>query len=65
MKVWQLHESWDLQFNADFFNIFNRTVFGENQGAYANEPTIGAGFGDVGGQVNTARVVQFGLRLKW
>jgi hypothetical protein len=65
MKSWQIHEQFSLQFNADLFNVFNRVVFGENNGAYAQEPGLGPGFGGVGGQINQPRVAQFGLRLKW
>jgi len=65
MKEWKIKEQFTLNFNADFFNIFNRHVLGENNGSYANEPTIGPGFGTMGGQVNQARTVQFALRLKW
>jgi hypothetical protein len=65
MKAWKIKEVVDVQFNADFFNIFNRHVFGENNGAYANEPGLGSGFGNIGGQINNPRTVQFGLRLKW
>jgi hypothetical protein len=57
-----------LRFNADFFNVFNRTVFaqsGEN-GAYASEPYVNyKGFGALGGQTNNPRQIQFALRLKW
>ncbi len=65
MKEWKLYEQFSLQFNADFFNVFNRHVFGENQGGYANEPAIGPGGGGVGGVIDNPRVAQFGLRLKW
>ena len=66
MKQWKLMERMNLNFRADFFNIFNRTQFGNNQGAYANELLFGQpGFGMVGSQVNYPRVVQFGLRLNW
>jgi hypothetical protein len=65
MKEWKLYERFELQFNADFFNVFNRHVFGENQGGYANEPGIGPGSGGVGGTINNPRVAQFGMRLKW
>jgi hypothetical protein len=65
MKEWKIYEQFDLQFNADFFNVFNRHVFGENNGAYAQEPSIGPGGGGVGGVINNPRVAQFGLRLKW
>ena len=67
LKEWQLHESWNLTFRADFFNIFNRHVFGENGGAYAaaNDYVGGAGFGMFGGTINSPRIIQFGLKLKW
>ncbi|HTS69437.1 MAG TPA: TonB-dependent receptor, partial [Terriglobia bacterium] len=66
LKEWQLHESWSLTFRADFFNAFNRHVFGDNNGAYATEPLFGyPGFGTVGSQVDQPRCIQFGLRLKW
>lgn len=66
MKEWELKESWQMTFHADFFNVFNRVVFGDNNGAYATEPTFGQpGFGMLGAQVNNPRVIQFGLNLKW
>ena len=72
MKDWNftlIHdEPMTLRLNADFFNLFNRTIFGlsgEN-GAYAQEPYVNnPGFGALGGQTNTPRQVQFALRLKW
>jgi len=72
MKEWKftlIHdEPMTLRLNADFFNIFNRTIFaisGEN-GAYAQEPYVNyKGFGALGGQTNTPWQVQFALRLKW
>ena len=66
LKDWKIKESWGVTIRADFFNIFNRVVFGSNNGAYASEPTFGQpGFGTVGGQTNQPRTIQFGLRLKW
>jgi len=66
MRVWRLHESWNLTFHADFFNVFNRHVFGQNNGAYASEPVYGQpGFGTVATQVDPPRFLQFGLNLKW
>jgi len=68
MKEWNIHERFTLRFNADFFNMFNRTIFNQdgNNGAYAAEPTVNyPGFGKLGGQANIPRQVQFGLRLKW
>ncbi len=51
----------DLQFRAEFFNIFNRVQF--------NPPNTsccgGASFGQITGQYNLPRVVQFGLRLNF
>jgi hypothetical protein len=66
IKEWRIREDTDLAFRADAFNIFNRVVFGSNNGAYASEPTFGQpGFGMVSGQVNQPRTIQFGLRLSW
>jgi len=71
MKEWNI-EAYDrqftLRFNADFFNVFNRTIFNQDgsNGAYAAEPAINQpGFGLLGGQANQPRQVQFGLRLNW
>lgn len=66
MKQWAIKEQVSLKFRADFFNIFNRVVFGSNNGAYASEPVFGQpGFGSVGAQTNQPRTIQFGLRLNW
>ncbi len=68
MKEWNIYERFTLRFNADFFNMFNRTIFNQdgNNGAYAAEPTVNyPGFGKLGGQANIPRQIQFGLRLKW
>ncbi len=68
MKEWDISERFLLRFNADFFNIFNRTIFNQDgsNGAYAAEPAVNSpGFGTLGGQANIPRQIQFGLRLKW
>ncbi len=66
MKQWYIHENWKLTFNADFFNVFNRHVFDNNNGAYTDEWTVGqAGFGTDYGTANNPRVIQFGMNLKW
>jgi hypothetical protein len=72
MKEWNftlIHdEPMTLRFNADFFNMFNRTIFaqGGQNGAYAAEPTVNyPGYGTLGGQSNNPRQIQFGLRLNW
>ncbi|HEX5484080.1 MAG TPA: TonB-dependent receptor, partial [Terriglobia bacterium] len=66
MKQWPIKERLNLNFRADFYNAFNRVVFGSNNGAYASEPVFGQpGFGMVGAQTNQPRTIQFGLRLNW
>ncbi len=66
MKQWQFNERMSLKFRADFYNAFNRVVFGDNNGAYAAEPTFGQpGFGMLSAQTNQPRTIQFGLRLNW
>jgi hypothetical protein len=66
MKDWHIHESWKLTFTADVFNVFNRHVFDNNNGAYTDEWTVGqAGFGTDYGTANNPRVLQFGMNLKW
>ena len=47
-----------LQFDAEFFNLFNRVMFGE-PGVQAGAP----GFGAVTLQQNQPRLVQFAMRL--
>ncbi len=50
---------YNLQFRAEFFNIFNRVQF--------NPPNTsccgGASFGQITGQYNLPRIIQFGLRF--
>jgi Carboxypeptidase regulatory-like domain/TonB-dependent Receptor Plug Domain/TonB dependent receptor len=69
MKRWNLTERMNLNFRADFFNAFNRVVFGSSGGddnAYAAEPVFGEpGFGMVSAQINYPRTIQFGLRLNY
>lgn len=66
LKQWQIHESWNLTFMADFFNVFNRHVFDDNNGAYTTEWTVGqSGFGTAYNTADNPRVIQFGLDLKW
>jgi hypothetical protein len=59
----------NLNFRADFFNAFNRVVFGSSGGddnAYSAEPVFGEpGFGMVSAQINYPRTIQFGLRLNY
>ena len=72
MKEWNftlIHdEPMTLRFNADFFNMFNRTIFALRWTKWrlCAEPYVNyKGFGALGGQTNTPRQVQFALRLKW
>ena len=70
---WSLNESIDLaknfkvtnrvtfRFQADAFNIFNRTVFG---GISTNVANLG-NFGEVGGQANTPRQLQLEGYIKF
>jgi len=49
-----------LTFRAEFFNVFNRTVFGMPQGNFSN-----AAFGRVSSQANNPRQGQLALRLEF
>lgn len=48
----------DLQFRAEFFNIFNRVQFG-----YPGQALGASNFGVITSQLNNPRLVQFALRL--
>jgi hypothetical protein len=54
-----LTETIRVQFRAEFYDIFNRVVFG-GPSANINNPTT---FGIIGGQANTPRIIQFALKL--
>lgn len=56
-----ISEQFNIEFRAQFFNLFNRTVFGNIQ-TNVNSPQ---NFGRVQGQVNEPRSVQFGLRVNF
>ncbi|PYV92227.1 MAG: hypothetical protein DMG05_05275 [Acidobacteria bacterium] len=57
----KISEAFNVEFRAEFFNIFNRTVFGAPD-SDVNDPTS---FGKVGGQANTPRNIQFGLKINF
>ncbi len=58
LKDFTIHEAHRLQLRAEFFNIFNRVVFG-GPAANLNAP---ATFGRIGGQGNSPRNIQLALK---
>ncbi|HEY1966211.1 MAG TPA: hypothetical protein VGG59_14825, partial [Acidobacteriaceae bacterium] len=78
LKRTTIHENLNLQFQANFFNAFNRTIFSSggnaqtfiinaappdlSQSSLANSQTV---FGIMAAQQNGARSIQFGLRLEF
>ena len=58
LKDFRIYETHRVQFRAEFFDIFNRVVFGA-PGANINAP---ATFGKIGGQANSPRNIQLGLK---
>jgi hypothetical protein len=70
IKKTQITERFNIEFRADFLNIFNRTVFGLGTGGdmYGSVLENGVGsptFGEMTGQSNTPREIQFGLKLNY
>lgn len=57
----KISEAFNVEFRAEFFNIFNRTVFG-GPSTNINDPTS---FGTVGYQANTPRTIQFSLKVNF
>jgi hypothetical protein len=73
-----LHENLNLQFQANFFNALNRTIFSAggnaqtfivnaappdlSQGSLQNSNTV---FGIMAAQQNAPRTIQFGMRLEF
>jgi hypothetical protein len=53
-----LAERFQLQFRAEFFDLFNTPQFGPPATSYG-----AAGFGTVGSQLNNPRLIQFALKL--
>jgi hypothetical protein len=53
-------ERFRVDFRAEAFNIFNRTVFGTPQTNLNN-----SAFGVISSQANQPRQMQFGLKLYW
>jgi hypothetical protein len=63
-KNFQLHESYVLQFRAEFFNLFNHAQFYLPGGPTGMQDLSSIStFGAIYGTVNNPRVIQFALRL--
>ncbi|MEW5974182.1 MAG: TonB-dependent receptor [Acidobacteriota bacterium] len=70
IKRTNINERVNVEFRADFLNIFNRTVFGFDQGGDQYGSILGGnalafGFGRVGQQGNYPREIQFGLKINY
>ncbi len=63
IKQIRLWESAKFELRADFFNAFNRVIFGNPNTNYSNVAT--GGFGRVSSQANSPRVIQFGTRIEF
>lgn len=62
IKNTKVTESTVIQFRAEFFNAFNRTVFAAPNTNWSAS-AVGNPFGQVTGQANSPRVIQFALRV--
>jgi len=60
IKDTAITERWNVQFRAEFFNLFNHANFA-NPIADVTSPA----FGRIGSTVGFPRQVQFGVRLQW
>jgi hypothetical protein len=73
IKRTKINERVNVEFRGDFLNIFNRTVFGFDQGGDQYGQVIGGaslgngigGFGHVSSQSNFPREIQFGLKINY
>jgi hypothetical protein len=73
IKRTQITERVNIEFRGDFLNIFNRTLFGFDQGGDqygsiigGNNQSSGPGsFGHPSGQSNFPREIQFGLKINY
>jgi len=61
-KTFALTEQWNLRFDAQFGNIFNRTQFCDPSTFWTPNTTT---FGSIGTQCNQARSIQFGLKISY
>lgn len=63
IKRTPITESTNLEFRAEFYNAFNRVQFCNGDGNW-NDRVVGA-FGEVFGQCNTPRFIQFALQFNF
>ena len=55
-----IKESFNIDFRAEFFNLFNRPQLGMPDTTFNS-----SGFGQIFNQANSPRIIQFGLKLNW
>ena len=60
IKFFHLTERINLEFRSEFFNIFNRTRFGDPNTTFGS-----SSFGVITSTLNTPRVIQFGLKVSF
>ena len=70
IKRTTITERVNVEFRADFLNIFNRTIFGFDAGGDQYGQILGGnamafGFGRVSAQNNFPREIQFGLKINY
>jgi hypothetical protein len=70
IKRTNVTERVSVEFRADFLNVFNRVVFGGDQGGDQYGSILGGnalafGFGRIGAQGNYPREIQFGLKINY
>jgi len=73
IKRTKINERVNIEFRGDFLNIFNRTLFGFDQGGdqygsilQGNQVASGlGGFGHISAQSNFPREIQFGLKINY
>jgi hypothetical protein len=72
IKRTHINERINIEIRADFLNIFNRTLFGFDQGGdqygsvlQGNQLSSGTSFGHVTTQGNFPREIQFGLKINY
>ncbi len=65
LKATRITERFNLEFRAQFFNLFNHPVFGTGDPGYTDWEVNSQTFGQLNGTVVSARQIEFGLRLNF